>query len=321
MVNYVARRLGWLVIVMLAVTFISYAIFFLLPPGDPALRFAGKNPTPESLAEVRRQFGLDGPFYEQYGTFVKHLVLGDEYGWPGLGFSFETRSSVRDEIIERVPRTLWLIAGAVVLWLAIGLATGVVSALKRGTLVDRLAMGFALLGLSAPVFWLGLMGLFVFWEKLGWLPGTGYVPIAESAWGWFTHLILPWVVLSLSFAAIYARMSRSALLEVLGHDYIRTARAKGLSERRVVLKHGLRASLNPIVTMVGLDIALLVGGAVITERVFNIRGLGDLALTSVFDQDFPLILGVVVVSTAAVVLMSLLVDLAYRYLDPRVRYA
>ena len=320
MVNYVARRLGWLVIVMLAVTFI-YAIFFLLPPGDPALRFAGKNPTAENLAEVRSQFGLDGPFYEQYGTFVKHLVVGDEYGWPGLGFSFETRSSVRDEIVERVPRTLWLIAGAVVLWLAIGLTTGIISALKRGKLADRLAMGTALLGLSAPVFWLGLMGLFVFWEKLGWLPGTGYVTIGESPRGWFTHLILPWVVLSISFAAIYARMSRSALLEVLGNDYIRTARAKGLSERRVVLKHGVRASLNPIVTMVGLDIALLVGGAVITERVFNIRGLGDLALTSVFDQDFPLILGVVVVSTATVVLMSLLVDIAYRYLDPRVRYA
>lgn len=320
MARFVAHRFSWLLIVLLIVTFISFAIFFLLPAGDPAVRFAGKNPSPETIEAVRSQFGLDRPFYEQYGLFVKNLVTGDEYGWPGLGFSFDTRTSVRDEIVDRAPRTLFLVAGAAVLWLVVGVGVGVISAVRRRSLVDRASMGLALVGLSTPGFWLGFMALFVFWEKLGWLPGTGYVPLSEGVGDWFAHLVLPWTVLAFSFAAVYARMSRGALLEAMGQDYIRTARAKGLSERRVVLRHGLRSGLNPIVTMVGLDIALLVGGAVVTERVFNLQGLGDLGVSSARTEDFPVALGVVLVGTLAVVVMSALVDVAHRMLDPRVRY-
>ncbi len=227
------------------------------------------------LAVVREQLGLDKPWYQQYGIFVSNFVTGDEYGWPGLGFSFDTRDSVRDELFERAPRTLLLVAGAAIIWLIMGVTIGVVSAIKRGSLLDRAAMGFALFGVSAPVFWLGLMALYIFWSKLGWLPGNGLrrrSPRARASW--FQHMILPWFVLALLYAAFYARMTRGNLLDTIGEDYIRTARAKGLSERKVIFKHGLRASLTPIVTMFGMDVALLIGGAVITESVFNIQGLG-----------------------------------------------
>jgi peptide/nickel transport system permease protein len=317
---YVVRRLLWAIFVVVIVTFITFAIFYLLPGGDPALRFAGRVPTEENIAIVREQLGLDKPWYHQYWIFLSNLVTGDEYGWPGLGFSFDTRDSVRNELFDRAPRTLMLVVGAAVIWLIMGVTIGVISAIKRGSLLDRAAMGFALFGVSAPVFWLGLMALYIFWEKLGWLPGTGYVPFSESPGEWFSHLILPWFVLALLYAAFYARMTRGNLLETMGEDYIRTARAKGLSERRVIFKHGLRASLTPIVTMFGMDVALLIGGAVITETVFNFQGLGAWAVSSVFQEDLPAVVGVVLISAVAVALFSLIVDVAYAYLDPRVRY-
>lgn len=310
----------WAVVVVLVVTMVTFAIFFLLPSGDPAVRFAGKSPTPELLEEIREQFGLDKPWYQQYGIFLKNLVTGDEHGWPGLGLSYNTRIPVREELVDRAPRTLALALGGAVVWLVMGVTIGIVSAIRRGTLLDRAAMGFALFGVSAPVFWLGLMALFVFWQKLGWLPGTGYVPFSESPKEWFTHLIMPWFVLALLYAAFYARMTRGNLLETMGEDYIRTARAKGLSERKVIMKHGLRASLTPIVTMFGMDLALLLGGAVITETVFNVQGLGNWVVSSVFNQDLPSVVGVVLVGASAVAILNLVVDIIYAYLDPRVRY-
>ena len=225
------------------------------------------------------------------------------------------------EVVQRAPRTLWLIAGAAVIWLVLGVAIGVLSAVKRRTLVDRLAMGFALFGISAPVFWLGLMALFLVWKELGLTGGSGYTPLADGVGHWVSHLILPWCVLALLYMAIYARLTRNNLLETLGEDYIRTARAKGLSERRVIFKHGLRASLTPIVTIFGLDIALLVGGAIITESVFNLQGLGWLAFNGAITQDLPSVLGVVICTATAVALMNLVVDIVYAFLDPRVRYA
>jgi peptide/nickel transport system permease protein len=318
---YVVRRLLWAIFVVVFVTFITFVIFYLLPAGDPALRFAGRVPTEETLATVREQLGLDKPWYHQYWIFLSNLVTGDEYGWPGLGYSYVSNISVLSEIRERAPRTLLLILGAATIWLVVGVTIGVLSAVKRRSAADRLAMGFVLIGISTPVFWLGLMALFVFWNKLGWTAGTGYVPPTESLRGFFSHMILPWFVLALLFAAIYARMTRNTLLETLGEDYIRTARAKGLSERQVIVHHALRASLAPIVTMLGMDIALLVGGAIITESVFNIQGLGWLAIRGTLDQDLPIVLGVVMVATVAVVIMNLVVDIAYAFLDPRVRYA
>jgi peptide/nickel transport system permease protein len=320
MVVYIIRRLLWAVVVLLAVTLITFFIFYKLPPGDPALRFVGKQPTEESIALVRHNLGLDQPFYVQYGKFLKAIVLGDRYGWPGLGFSYDSSVPIREKIIEKAPRTISLIVGASILWLLFGVLIGVISAIRRRTVVDRLAMGFALFGISAPVFWLGLMALFIFWYKLHLTAGTGYTPITENPQQWASHLILPWIVLALLYAAIYARMVRGNLLDAMGEDYIRTARAKGLSEGTVIFRHGLRASLAPIVTMFGLDIALLVGGAVITESVFNLDGLGFMAVDSVFRQDLPATLGVVLVATFAVVIMNLVVDIAYAFLDPRVRY-
>ncbi len=320
MAYYLVRRVAWALGVLLAVSAITFAIFYLMPPGDPALRFAGKQPTAQSIALVRHNLGLDKPWYVQYGKFLKATVTGDKYGWPGLGFSYDSNVSIRSKVLEKAPRTLSLILGASLIWLFFGIVIGVISAVKRRTIVDRMAMGFALFGISAPVFWLGLMGLFIFWYKLGWTAGTGYISPSQSVTGWADHLLLPWIVLAMLYAAVYARMVRGNLLDAMGEDFIRTARAKGLSESRVIFRHGLRASLAPVVTMFGLDIALLVGGAVITESVFNLDGLGFMAIDAVYRLDLPAILGVVLLGTFAVVLMNLIVDIVYAFLDPRVRY-
>jgi peptide/nickel transport system permease protein len=329
--RYVVRRLLWTILVVLIVTLLTFVIFYVMPPGNPAVRFAGKQPTPELIAEVEHNLGLDKSLPEQYGLFLKRLFTGDGdscpagisgCGWPGLGVSYDSRTAVREEMIERTPRTLSLIVGAATIWLIMGVSIGVLSALKRRTIWDRLAMGFALFGISAPVFWLGLLALYVFSNTLDIEAlGTGYVDFKDNPVDWFTHLLLPWFVLALLYAAFYARMTRGNLIDVMGEDYIRTARAKGLSERKVVLKHGLRASLTPIVTIFGLDIALLVGGAVITETVFNIQGLGNYTVQAAQGADLPAVTGVVVIAAFAVAFMNLLVDVAYAYLDPRVRYS
>jgi peptide/nickel transport system permease protein len=318
--RYIVRRLLWVVVVLLVVTAITYVVFFVMPSTDPAVTFAGKNPTPEQIEEVRHQFGLDKPVPVQYLTFIKHVFLGDQYGWPGLGFSYSTRSPVKDQFYGRVLVTAQLAFGAALVWLAIGIPIGILSAIKRRTLTDRLSMGLALFFVAAPVFWLGLMGLWLFWFKLRWSPGTGYVAWGDSFTGWLSHMILPWVVLALLYAAFYARMTRGNLIETMGQDYIRTARVKGLSERTVIFKHGLRASLTPVVTLIGLDLGALLGGAVITETVFNLQGIGQWAVASVFQGDLPVVLAVTVVVAIAVTMMNLIVDIVYAYLDPRVRY-
>jgi peptide/nickel transport system permease protein len=321
MIFYIARRLLWTVVVVACVLAITFAVFYLLPSGDPALRFAGKNPTDTEIAQIHHRLGLDRPFYVQFVKFSYRFFIGDKYGWPGLGYTYASGSSVKALIVSRAPRTLLLIAGAAVIWLVTGVMIGVLSAVKRRSLVDRFAMGFALIGISTPVFWLGLMALYIFWRRLGWVGGSGYVSPSDSITGFFSHMITPWIVLALLYAAFYARMTRNNLLETLGEDYIRTARAKGLSERTVIFKHGLRASLTPIVTMFGLDIALLVGGAVITESVFNLQGLGYLAINDALQQDLPVVLGVVLLASVAVALANLIVDILYAFIDPRVRYA
>jgi peptide/nickel transport system permease protein len=327
MIFYIARRVAWTVAVVFAVVAVTFCVFFLLPNGNPALRFCGKAPTTQCLALTDARLHLNKPWYIEFGYFAKSLTTGDADGWPGLGYSYGNYVSVRSEIIQRAPRTLWLIAGAAILWLTFGVAIGVLSAVRRRTWIDRVAMGFALFGISAPVFWLGLMSLYVVWKEHFWIPGighitggSGYVPMSDGFLHWADHLILPWTVLALLYAAIYARLTRNNLLETLGEDYIRTARAKGLSERKVILKHGLRASLTPIATIFGLDIALLVGGAIITESVFNLQGLGWLAYNGAETQDLPTVLGVVICTATAVAVMNLVVDIVYAFLDPRVRY-
>src|SRR3954447_462059 len=321
MAFYIARRLVWTAVVVAAVLLITFAVFYLLPAGDPAVRFAGKAPTEELLNVIRARLGLNDPWYTQFWHYAKNFFGGDQYGWPGLGYSFGGGVSVMTQVTERAPRTLLLIFGAAFLWLIVGVAIGILSAVRRRSFFDRFAMSFALVGISSPVFLLGLMALYIFWRKLAWTGGTGYIPITQSFTGFFSHMILPWTVLALLYAAIYARVTRNNLLETLGEDYIRTARAKGLPERTVIFKHALRASLTPIVTMFGLDMALLVGGAVITESVFNIQGLGWTALHSAQNQDLPTVLGVTMLTATAVALMILLVDILYAFIDPRVRYS
>jgi peptide/nickel transport system permease protein len=318
--RYVIRRVLWVMLVLLLITFFAYLVFFKLAP-DPVAQFAGRQPTKQLKAEIREQLGLDKGLFEQYGLFVKRVFLGDEYGWPGLGFSYDTRAPVKPELMERAWVTAQLALGGAVIWLALGLSVGIISALKRRTLVDRAAMTFALFGVSAPVFFLGLIMLWVFWQTLDILPGTGYIPFGESPSQWFLHFLMPWTALALLYAAFYARMVRGNLIETMGEDYIRTARAKGLSERRVVVKHGLRASLTPVVTMFGMDLGLVFGGALITETVFNLPGLGIWMVQSTTDNDFPVVMAVTLVAAFAVTIMNLFVDIVYAYLDPRVRYS
>ena len=321
MIRYIIRRLLWVCVTLLLITFLTYMIFFVMPPTRPEVNFAGKQPTPELIAEVKKQFGLDKPVIYQYGLFVKRIFLGDEYGWPGLGFSFTSRSELKPIIYERFLVTLQLALGAAILWLMVGIPIGILSALRPRSVFDRAAMGFALFGVSTPVFFLGPVLLYIFWFNLGWLPGTGFYPIGKYGLSeWFLHMIMPWSVLALAFAAFYARMTRGNLIEAMGEDYIRTARAKGLSERRVVMKHGLRASLTPIVTILGLDLGGLIGGALITETVFNLPGLGSYAVKSVFSGDLYAILDVTIIASFFITFANLVVDIIYAFLDPRVRY-
>lgn len=320
--RYIVRRLLWAMLTLFLIAMLTYVIFFVLTPGDPATLFAGRQPTPELVEQVREEFGLNDPLLVQYGSFVKRVFLGDEYGWPGLGFSFTTRSELKPVIFDRLLVTLQLAAGAAILWLLVGIPIGILSALRPRSLFDRVAMIAALAAISAPTFFVGPLALYLFWFKLHWLPGTGFASVTDAGVSqWFLHMIMPWSVLALAFAAGYSRMARANLIEKMGEDYIRTARAKGLSERRVVMKHGLRASLTPIVTIFGLDFGLLLGGAIITETVFNLPGIGNYAVSAVFAKDFYAILDVTLIAAFFVTIANIIVDLAYAFLDPRVRYA
>src|SRR5437588_1209147 len=257
MSRYIIRRVLWAGFVVLLITLVTYLIYYVMPSTDPTQVFTHGASTQQASHLLRVSLGLDRPWYVQYGLFVKHVFLGDRYGWPGLGFSVKTRSALKPILAARIMVTAQLAAGAAIVWLAVGIPIGVMSAVRPRSVGDRLAMGFALFGVSAPVFWLGLMFLYLFWFKLKIAAGSGYVPISSGFFSWLNHLIMPWGGLALLYAAFYARMSRGNLIETMTEDYIRTARAKGLSEGRVVLKHGLRASLTPVVTMFGMDLGAL----------------------------------------------------------------
>ncbi|HEX6856556.1 MAG TPA: ABC transporter permease [Streptosporangiaceae bacterium] len=321
MLVYLTRRLFWLVITLLVITAITFVIYFVLPPVSPAVLFAGKEATPQLVATVQHELGLDHPVWVQYLLFLKHLVLGDQFGWPGLGFSYVNHSSVRSLLAGRVVVTVVLAVGAALLWLAMGITIGVISAIRQRSVWDRLALGFAIFFISAPVFWLGLVLLWVFWYKLGVAAGTGYFPPGQyGLLTWLDHMILPWFTLALLYAGWYARMTRGAVLDTLRQDYVRTARAKGLGEARILLRHVLRACLTPILTMFGMDLAALVSGTVIVEVVFNLNGLGQWVVQSVTSDDIPSVLAVTVLAALAVMVANLIVDILYAYVDPRVRY-
>ncbi|HEV8682777.1 MAG TPA: ABC transporter permease [Actinomycetota bacterium] len=322
MSRYLVRRILFLILVLFIISFLTFIIFLKLPATDPARLVAGRVSSPEILAEIRQNLGLDKPWYIQYGRFAKGLVP-----WPGfflneqVYFSYGNNVPVKGELYRRLPVTIALTLGAAVLWVIIGLPIGIVSAIRRRTLADRAGMLFALFGVSAPVFWLGYVLLFIFWFKLKWAPSPG-LDVGESlGQAMFAgKFILPWLTLSLLFAAFYARMVRGNLIETMSEDYIRTARAKGLSERRVIFKHGLRAALTPVVTMFGMDIGYLLGGAIITETIFDLDGIGKYTIASIRDQDFPVVMAVTIFAALFIVAANLVVDVVYAFLDPRVRY-
>jgi peptide/nickel transport system permease protein len=319
MTRYIIRRLLWVVVLLLAVSFITFAIFYLFPSADPATLRAGRQPSPELVEQIRHNLGLDRPWPVQYGDYLQNLVLHAD-----LGYSYQNNINVKEQIVDRLPATISLAIGAAVVWIVIGCAIGILSAVRPRSIGDRLAMGGALVAISAPVYWVGLVSLYLFADDIGIFkifPGAGsYVPFSEDPSKWFTSLLLPWFVLAASFAAIYARLLRSTMIETLGEDYIRTARAKGLGERRVVMRHALRSAITPIVTAAGLDIGVLLGGAILTESVFNIPGIGRLAFDSIQNSDLPMIQGTVIVGAFFIVMANLVVDILYAFIDPRVRY-
>ncbi len=319
MTRYVLARLLWMGVLLFVVSLLTFVIFYVLPTADPALLRAGRNPNPEVIAQIREQLGLDRPWYVQYGAYMSDLVLHFD-----LGYSYQTNEAVKTTLFERLPATVSLAFGAMVVWLTAGIAVGVISATRPGSLLDRMAMGGALVAVSAPVYWLGLVALYLFAEDIGLfpiLPGqNSYVPLTDDPGAWFASLLLPWFVLAATYAAIYARLLRSTMIETLSQDYIRTARAKGLRPRRVVLRHGLRSAITPIVTTAGLDLGVVLGGAILTESVFNIPGIGRQAFESIQDADLPVIQGTVILGALFIIVSNLVVDVMYAFLDPRVRY-
>ena len=323
MAAYIVRRLLWVIFLLFVVTLVTFTVFTVLPAADPAVLRAGRQPSPELVESIRRQFGLDDPMPIQFFRYIADIlpfIGGDGFNF---GYSYQSNQAVLPQILDRLPATMFLTAGAVVLWLSIGIPVGMISAIKTGSWLDRVSMTLALIAISAPVYFLGLVALFLFDDSIGrfpLLPGSGAYQDATNIFGKAEALIMPWTVLAAAFAAIYARFLRGNLIDTMQEDYIRTARAKGLSERRVIFKHGVRSAITPIVTLLGLDIGILLGGAILTETVFNIQGIGRFAYEAIVRFDLPVIQGTVLFGAFFIVIMSLVVDILYAFIDPRVRY-
>jgi peptide/nickel transport system permease protein len=324
--RYVTLRLLGMAATLLVVSVLTYLVFYLLP-ADPARLSCGRPCTPQRLADASAFMGYDKPWLRQYWDFLAGIVAGRSFGTgaaavdcaaPCFGYSFRLNESVTQLIAERAPVTFSIAIGAALLWLVVGVAAGTLAAVRRGTVADRATMTLATIGVSTPSYLAGLLGILLFGFTLDMVPVGGYLPLAEDPVGWAWHLVLPWCMLALLSSAIYARLTRSQMLGVLSEDYIRAARAKGLRERRVIGVHALRNVLIPVATVFGLDLGSLLGGAVITERVFSMQGLGALLLDAVGNLDLPLIVGVTLFSAFLVILANFVVDLVYGVLDPRV---
>lgn len=325
--RFLAIRLLGAAVVLLVVAAITYALFMLLPT-NPARAICDKPCTPDRLREVQAFLGTDKPWLAQFGAYLAGIFTGRTFGSgnsviecaaPCFGYSFQLHESVTELILARLPVTASIAVGAAVLWLLVGVVSGVVAAIKRGTAVDRLIILGAIAGVSAPSYLVGLLAILLFGFTLDMVPVSGYVPFTESPVDWAWHLVLPWTVLALLSAAVYARLTRAQMLDVMGQDFIRTARAKGLTEGRVITRHALRNVMIPVITLFGLDLGSLLGGAVITERVFSMPGLGSLLLDAVGNFDLPILVGVTLFSAAIIIVANFVVDLVYGVLDPRAR--
>lgn len=325
MFQYIVRRLLWSLVMVILVTAVVFVIFFVLPGGTGknrdgkctspvAVQMAGRNPRPALVCNIVKRLGLDKPVYVQFGRYVGNAFQGD------LGYSYHSGEDVTELILRRLPATASMAFGASVVWLVTGVGIGVISALRRRSIFDRASMFLALLGVSLPIFWVGLMSVYFFDSTLGIYSVASYAPLTEDPVAWFRSLWLPWLVLAITTTAVYARMVRGNVLDVQSEDYIRTARAKGLPERSVT-RHSLRSALTPIVTMYGLDLGILLGGAIITESIFNIPGIGRLAVEAIADSNLPVILGTTVIAGVFVIFANLVVDIVYAWLDPRVKYS
>lgn len=335
MISYVVRRLGAAVLLLFVVSAVTFSIFFVIPrligatPETLATRYVGRTATESTVVQTATRLGFYDPIPVQYGNWVKGVFVGADYDYgagvercprPCLGYSFLTRQPVWPDLLDRAPVTLSLAVGASFIWLVGGVSIGVLSALRRGSIFDRGAMGVALAGVSLPIFYTGLMSLAIFSYGLGWTArGGSFTPFADNPAEWAYNLLLPWITLAFLFSAGYARLTRAGMLETMNEDFIRTARAKGLRERTVVVKHGLRGALTPIVTIFGLDVGLLLGGAVLTESAFGLNGLGKYAVDAIRTNDLPKVLGVTLLAAFFVVIANLIVDLLYAVIDPRVR--
>ncbi|WP_035804750.1 ABC transporter permease [Kitasatospora mediocidica] len=327
MTGFLIRRLFGIAVTLLVVCAVTFCIFYLLP-NDPAVQFCGKDCPPDRVAEVRQQMGLNAPLIVQFGRYVLAIFAGRTMGsgsyavqchFPCFGYSFQSGRPVWDLMMDRLPTSASLAIGAAVIWLLLGLAAGVLSALRKNTWIDRTVM-VATIGVAAlPVYFTAMILLYVVVVVLGLMPYPRYVAFTDDPFGWVQNLLLPWTTLALTFAAIYARMTRSSVIETLAEPYVRTARAKGLRERRVVGRHGLRPALTPIATMLGMDLGGLLAGALITESLFGLPGVGKLFADSLAKSDQPVVMGITLLASFFIITSNLVVDLVYAWIDPRAR--
>ncbi|MGQ0631137.1 MAG: ABC transporter permease [Sporichthyaceae bacterium] len=327
MLRFVLRRTAGSLVIIAVVSFATFMLFFAIP-GDPAQLSCQRGCTPERLDDIRAALGIDQPVLTQYADFIRGIFAGRDYVFAGeavrcdvpcFGYSFNNQEEVWPTILDRFPATLSLGLGAAVLFLVVGVGMGAIAALRAGSIFDRFLIAFTLIGASVQIFFIGPLLRNIFVDQLGWLPRPSYTPLTDSPGDWFGGLILPWLVLAFVSIAIYARLTRASALEALGEDFVRAGRSRGLSAGQLHLKHTGRATITPVMTVFGLDLAGLLAGAIITETVFNIPGIGKLALTAVNNNDLPLIMATVLISATFILVANLIVDIAYGVVDPRVR--
>ncbi|MEU5277254.1 ABC transporter permease [Streptomyces asoensis] len=326
MFRFLVRRVTGALVILLIISAITFWLFYAVPR-DPAMMSCGKNCTPENLAQIRKNLGIDHSIPVQYWYWLKGVFAGRDYAGygycdaPCFGYSFANNVPVFDTIMDRLPTTLSLAFGAAAVFLVLGVGAGMLAALKQGKLLDKAASSASLLGSSLQIYFVGYIAMYYFVAQLGWLDQPSWTPLTENPVSWFSGLLLPWLVLAIIFTANYTRMTRSQLVEQLSEDYVRTARAKGLSQSNVFFRFAWRGAMGPIVTVFGIDLGTLIGGAIITEQTFSLPGIGRLAVKSVDQSDLPMLLGVTILAAGAIVFFNIIVDAVYALIDPRIRLA